>query len=149
LYDIGELTIEDAARRLGSEYNDFDASWEIFGVKLPGALFVGVSFASLALSFCILVWATRRAGRLALSEVMRDLPLWVMKIALLSGVSVAPAIGLMFAADRMRYAISSLSTPLKVLAIKWLVLTSIGTLEWIFPAMRRAGADPIEAAPPA
>ncbi len=137
MYDIGDLTVENAGRKLNAEYDEFDTSWEIFGVKLPGRLFIGASIATLTVSYCVVIWATRQAGKLALSDVIQDLPTRSLKAAVFAIVAVAPAVGLLFAATRMRYATSLLFHPIQVVAITWFVLSSIGVIKWIFPAVSR------------
>ena len=74
LFDLGDLSVENAARKLSAEFDEDDASWEVLGVKLPGRLFVTVCISALAVSIAVLAWSIKRAGRAALSDVLQDVP---------------------------------------------------------------------------
>ncbi|MBY5377255.1 hypothetical protein [Rhizobium leguminosarum] len=135
MFDLGDLTVENAARKLSGEYEEYDASWEIFGVKLPGRMFIAVCVAGLVICLGVLVWSIRRAGRAALSDLLQDMPPRFLGFVLCLAVSVAPAVGLLYAAERMRYAVSSWLMLVEAGAATWLLLSFLVILRWCLPKL--------------
>lgn len=135
MFDLGDLTVENAARKLSGEYDEYDASCEIFGVKLPGRMFIVVGVAGLVICLGVLVWSIRRAGRAALSDLLQDMPPRLLGFVLYLAVSAAPAVGLLFAAERMRYAVSSWLLPVEAGAATWLLLSFLVMLIWCLPKL--------------
>ena len=70
-------------------------------------MFIVVCVTGLVVFLGVLLWSIRRAGRAAPSDLLQDMPPRFLGFMLCLTVSVFPAVGLLFATEHMRYAVSS------------------------------------------
>ncbi len=125
LPELGDLSIEDAMRKVRSQIESATDASAIFGVKMPMRLFVCVSLSAIVVLTMMFLMSLHSVGKLALPEVVQDFPgplrVFICVLALVG----LPTGALLFCSKRLLHALPDIASMLPTVAVVWACLALV------------------------